>query len=58
MGEVERRLKELIYEAAAEIRVDIIEMEIMLDHVHLRIEVDHQFGIHRAVNTDAHEKAR
>ena len=29
--------------------VDIIEMEIMPDHVHLLIEVDPQFGIHRAV---------
>ena len=49
MGEVERRLKELIYEAAAEINVEIIEMEIMPDHVHLLLEVDPQFGIHRAV---------
>lgn len=29
--------------------VDIIEMEIMPDHVHLLIEVEPQFGIHRAV---------
>ncbi len=29
--------------------VDIIEMEIMPDHVHLLIEVDPQFGIHRVV---------
>lgn len=49
-GTVELRLKELIYEAAAEINVDIIEMEIMPDHVYLLMEVDPQFGIHRAVN--------
>lgn len=49
MGEVERRLKELIYEAAAEINVEIIEMEIMPDHVHLLMEVDPQFGVHKAV---------
>lgn len=48
-GTVELRLKELIYEAAAEINVDIIEMEIMPDHVYLLMEVDPQFGIHRAV---------
>lgn len=48
-GEVERRLKELVYETAAELNVDIIEMEIMSDHVHLLIEVDPQFGVHRAV---------
>ena len=29
--------------------VDIIEMEIMPEHVHLLIEVEPQFGIHRAV---------
>lgn len=50
-GTVELRLKELIYEAAAEINVDIIEMEIMPDHVHLLLEVYPQFGIHKAVKT-------
>jgi len=43
------RLKELIQEACEEINVDIIEMEIMPDHVHLLIEVAPQYGIHRAV---------
>ena len=47
--EVEQRLKELIVGVASELRVDIIEMEIMPDHVHLLLEVDPQFGIHRAV---------
>ena len=46
---IDQRLKELIYETAAEIQVDIIEMEVMPDHVHLLMEVDPQFGIHRAV---------
>ena len=48
-GEVERRLKELMFETAAELNVEIIEMEIMPDHVHLLMEVDPQFGVHRAV---------
>lgn len=43
------RLKELIVENAANIDAEIIEMEIMPDHVHLLIEVDPQFGINRAV---------
>lgn len=47
--EVGQRLKELIIGVASELRVDIIEMEIMPDHVHLLLEVDPQFGIHRAV---------
>lgn len=46
---IETRLKELIQEACAEINVDIIEMEIMPDHVHLLVEVNPQYGIHRAV---------
>lgn len=47
--EVGQRLKELIVGVASELRVDIIEMEIMPDHVHLLLKVDPQFGIHRAV---------
>ena len=46
---VDVRLKELILEACRELRIDVIEMEIMPDHVHLLMEVDPQFGIHRAV---------
>ena len=46
---VDIRLKELIKSIAAEIQVDIIEMEIMPDHVHILLEVDPQFGIHKAV---------
>jgi len=45
------RLKELIIQRCAEIKVDIIEMEIMPDHVHLLIEVDPQYGINRAVRS-------
>lgn len=45
------RLKELIKERAAAIQADIIEMEIMPDHVHLLIEVDPQYGINKAVRT-------
>ena len=46
---VDVRLKSLIVETCSKMNVDIIEMEIMPDHVHLLIEVDPQFGIHRAV---------
>lgn len=43
------RLKELLAQIAIEIKVEILEMEIMPDHVHLLVEVDPQFGIHRVV---------
>ncbi len=49
VGQVEVRLKELIKQAASEIQADIIEIEIMPDHVHLLMEVDPQYGIHKAV---------
>ncbi len=43
------RLKELFLEKAIELRAEIVEMEIMPDHVHLLIKCDPQFGIHRVV---------
>lgn len=46
---VDVRLKELIKQTASEHSVDIIEMEIMPDHVHLLLEVDPQYGIHKIV---------
>lgn len=46
---VDVRLKELIIETCARLNVEIIEIEIMPDHVHLLIEVDPQYGIHKAV---------
>ena len=48
---VDTRLKELIIQVCQEIQVEIIEMEIMPDHVHFLLEVDPQFGIHKAVKT-------
>ena len=48
---VDVRLKELLQEYAADLSVDILEMEIMPNHVHLLMEVDPQFGIHKAVKS-------
>ena len=46
---VDARLKELLNSKARELRTDIVEMEVMPDHVHLLIQCDPQFGIHRVV---------
>lgn len=46
---VDERLKDIIREVCAEIHADLIEMEVMPDHVHLLVEVDPQYGIHRTV---------
>lgn len=48
-GDIETRLKELIVETANGINADVIELEVMPDHVHLLIEVDPQYGINQAV---------
>jgi putative transposase len=46
---VAARLKELIEQECESIDAEIMELEIMPDHVHLLIEVDPQFGIHKAI---------
>jgi putative transposase len=46
---VDRKLKRILEEVAKEHDAEIIEMEIMPDHVHLLVEVDPQYGIHRLV---------
>ena len=50
-GEIEERLRELIIQRCEETDIEIIEMEIMPDYVHLLIEVDPQYGINRAVRS-------
>lgn len=49
VGGVDQRLKEILRAVADERRAEIIEMEVMPDHVHLLVKVDPQFGIHRLV---------
>jgi len=49
VGDIETRLKEIINQVCEEINVEIIEMEIMPNHVHLLIEVDPQYGVHKAI---------
>jgi putative transposase len=46
---VDERLKAIIRSVVAERDAAVIEMEVMPDHVHLLVEVDPQFGIHRLV---------
>lgn len=46
---VDTRLKEIIEDICKEHCIEIIEMEIMPEHVHLLMEVDPQYGVHKAV---------
>ena len=45
----ETRLKEQIHRVCKETHSDILGLEVMPDHVHLLVEVDPQFGIHKLV---------
>ena len=46
---VDIRLKELIYSICSELNIEVIELEVMPDHVHLLVDVDPQFGVHKAI---------
>ncbi len=46
---VDIRLKEIIYQVATELACEVMELEVMPDHVHLLCEVDPQFGVHKFV---------
>lgn len=46
---IEERLKQIIQDVAIKCESEIQEMEVMPDHVHLVVEVDPQYGIHRLV---------
>lgn len=48
-GEVEKRLKEILYEEAKQMNVDIKALEIMPDHVHMFIEFDPRLMLHKVV---------
>jgi len=49
VDEVEERLKQIVRQVCAETKCEIIELEVMPDHVHLLVECDPQFGIHRLI---------
>jgi putative transposase len=46
---VDERLKDIIKEVCIELDSEMIEMEVMPDHVHLLVEVDPQLGVHKLI---------
>lgn len=46
---VEERLKQILQQVATERHSEIIKLEVLPDHVHVLVEVDPQFGIHRLI---------
>ena len=51
VGEIETRFKELVEEICTEFNIDLLVKEVMPDQVHLLLEVDPHFGIHKAIKT-------
>jgi putative transposase len=45
IGDVEKRLKEILIDVALDTRCEIIEMETDVNHIHILVSVDPQFGI-------------
>lgn len=43
------RLKELISSMSLEFQVELIDLEVMPDHIHLLVDVDPQFGVHNFI---------
>ncbi|WP_189194056.1 IS200/IS605 family transposase [Micromonospora fulviviridis] len=48
-GRIEERLKQLIREVVEEKGAWLVALEVMPDRVHLLVEVDPQFGVHKLV---------
>ncbi|NJR53079.1 MAG: IS200/IS605 family transposase [Leptolyngbyaceae cyanobacterium CSU_1_3] len=46
---VEVRLKEILHEVVSETTGEILEIEVMPDHVHVLVEIDPQYGIAKLV---------
>jgi putative transposase len=46
---IDARLKQVITTTLHERQAELIELEVMPDHVHLLVECDPQFGIHRLI---------
>ena len=46
---IDFRLKELLLEYATKLSVIVLELEAMPDHIHILLEVDPQFGVHKTV---------
>jgi len=46
---VDNHLKNIVKEVCHESLADLLEIEVIADHVHIMVEVDPQFGIHKLI---------
>jgi len=49
IDEVEERFREVLKSISFEKKVDVLELEIMPDHIHLLIDLDPQYGVNRFI---------
>ena len=49
-GKIEPRLKQLIKQKEQEYHFEVLEMEVMPDHVHLLLDVNPKYGVYDIVN--------
>jgi putative transposase len=50
VGDIEKRLRELILEKQGEYGYEVLDMEIMPDHVHLLLDVNPKIGVYTTVS--------
>jgi len=48
-NDVENDLKSIVFDLSKTMAVEVIELEVMPDHIHMLVEVDPQFGLHKFV---------
>ncbi len=48
-GDARWQLTQILRDVAQERRAEILELKVMPDHVHLLVDVDPQYGIHRLI---------
>jgi putative transposase len=46
---IDKRLKQIVREVVTETQSDLIELQVMPDHVQLLMEIDPQFGVHKLI---------
>jgi len=49
IGAVEERLKEIVQDVCKEVRAELIEAECDKDHIHILVDIDTQYGVHRLI---------
>tara|TARA_B100001245_G_scaffold231321_1_gene212010 strand:- start:20 stop:427 length:408 start_codon:yes stop_codon:yes gene_type:complete len=55
---VEYDLKNIIHSIANDLNVEILEIEVMPDHVHILADIDPQFGVHKFIKTSKGKTSR